>query len=60
MTKFKSLSLRLMSWSLRHTGRNLETVEKNMTRLMLSLLEQKSNYLIDGVLQGKWVLIMQS
>ena len=36
-----------------HTGRNLETVEKNMTRLMLSLLEQKSNYLIDGVLQRK-------
>ena len=32
MTKLKSLSLRLMSWSLRHTGRNLETVEKKMTR----------------------------
>ena len=49
----KEFILRLMSWSLRHTGRNLETVEKNMTRLMLSLLEQKSNYLIDGVLQRK-------
>ena len=30
-----------MSWSLRLTGRNSETVEKNMTRLTWNLLEQK-------------------
>ena len=53
MTKLKNLFLRVMSWSLRHTGRNLEIVEKNMTRLMLNSLEQKSNYLIGGAVQRK-------
>ena len=47
-----------MGWSLRLTGRNLEVVEKNMTKLMLYSLEQKSNYLIGGALQRKQVLIM--
>ena len=36
MTKSKNLFLRVMSWSLRLTGRNLEIAEKNMTRLMLN------------------------
>ena len=31
----------------------LEIIEKSMTRLILNLLEQKSNYLIGGVLQRK-------
>ena len=60
MTKLKNLFLRVMSWSLRLTGRNLEIAEKNMTRLMLNSLEQKSNYLIGGALQRKMVLIMQN
>ena len=48
MTKLKNLFLRVMSWFLRLTGRYLEIVEKNMTRLMWNLLEQKSNYLMGG------------
>ena len=51
MTKSKNLFLRVISWSLRLTGRNLEIAEKNMTILMLNSLEQKSNYLIGGALQ---------
>ena len=42
-----------MSWSLKLTGRNLEIVGNNLTRLMWNLLEQKNNYLIGGVLQRK-------
>ena len=54
-------ALRLMSWSLKLTGRNLEIVGKNLTRLMWNLLEQKNNYLIGGDLQKKKeVLIMQN
>ena len=49
----KNLFLRLMSWSLRLTGRNSEIVEKNMTRLTWNLLEQKNSYLIGGALQRK-------
>ena len=49
----KVLFLRLMSWSLKLTGRNLEIVGKNLTRLMWNLLEQKNNYLIGGALQRK-------
>ena len=49
----KNLFLRLMSWSLRLTGRNSEIVEKNMTRLTWNLLKQKNNYLIGGALQRK-------
>ena len=39
------------SWSKRLTCRNLEIVEKNMTRLMWNLLEQKNNYLVVSALQ---------
>ena len=39
--------------SLRPIGRNLGTAEKNMSRRMLNLLEQKNNYLTDGALQRK-------
>ena len=39
----KNLSLRLMSWSMKLTGRNLVIVEKKMTRLMWNLLNQKKN-----------------
>ena len=42
-----------MSWSLRPISRNLETAEKKMARRMLSLLEQKNNYLTDGARQRK-------
>ena len=49
-----------MSWSLRPIGRNLGTVEKKMTRRMLNLLGQKNNYLTDGALQRKKVLIIQN
>ena len=43
------------------TGRNLEIVEKTMTKLMWNWLEQKSNYFKDdGALQWKWALIMQN
>ena len=51
--KVKEFFLRLMSWSLKLTGRNLEIVGKNLTRLMWNLLEQKNNYLIGGALQRK-------
>ena len=55
-----NLFLWLMSWSLRPIGSNLGTAEKKMTRSMLNLLEQKNNYLIDGALQRKYVLIIQT
>ena len=42
-----------MSWSLKLTGRNLEIVGRNLTRLMWNLLEQNNNYLIGGALQRK-------
>ena len=51
--KVKEFFLRLMSWSLKLTGRYLEIVGKNLTRLMWNLLEQKNNYLIGGALQRK-------
>ena len=53
MTKLKNLFFKVMSWSLRLTGRNLEIVEKDMTRLTLNLLEQKKKYLIGVALQRK-------
>ena len=51
--KVKELILKAYNWSLKLTGRNLEIVEKNLTRLMWNLLEQKNNYLIGGALQRK-------
>ena len=39
-----------MNKSLRPIGRNLGTAEKNMSRRMLNLLEQKNNYLTGGAL----------
>ena len=53
MTKYKNVFLRLMSWSLKLAGINLEIVGKNLTRLMWNLLEQKNNYLIGRALQRK-------
>ena len=53
MTKYKNLSLRLMSLSQRHFGRNLGTSEKKMTRRMLNLLEQKNNYFTGDALQSR-------
>ena len=51
--KVKEVILKANELCLRLTGRNLETVEKNMTRLTWNLLEQKSNYLIGCALQRK-------
>ena len=56
MAKLKNLFLRVMSWSLRLTSRNLEIVEKDMTRLMLNLLEQKNNY--EGCPSKSWTFVI--
>ena len=45
--------LRHTSWYLKPTDKNLETVEMTMTRVMLTFLEPKSNYLTDGALFKK-------
>ena len=42
-----------MSWSKKHTDKNLEIVKKFLTRLMLNLLEAKNSYLIDGAVLRK-------
>ena len=42
-----------MSWSPGLTDRNVEIVEKTITRLTWNSLEQKNNYLISGALQKK-------
>ena len=44
----KNLFSKVMSWSQKHIDKNLEFVKKNLTRLMLNLLETKNSYLIDG------------
>ena len=47
-----------MSWSQKHTDKDLEIVKKILTRLMLNLLETKNSYLIDGALLRKQTKIM--